>query len=197
MEGAEWACSRCDGFVCATCAAGPAFEEGGKCEVCAPLPCLTRGQAGGELNQRALVLAKGDGVPIARVHARINREMRVRFRGEAYLGALAIGLNATHLWLEDLALMDLSDRAALPTAPQLAVMTAPQLRTVMNQLVNRVAGALGYAIALIHYRVNTVMRIAYRAQATAEDLRVGLRHLLWWLETPEAFDDPAGHPLPS
>ncbi len=190
VPGAEWACSQCDGYVCATCGERPADEEGGECQACAPMRRLTDAQARDELNQRVLEIARREKVPIARVHARINRVMGIRRRDEATLHALAVALNETDRWLAEPDTHHIAPRPAPITARELAGMDGAQLRAAINHLVNQVAGSQGCRIPLVHYRVNELMGVRERASASIENLRVGLRHLHWWLTTPPAFEDP-------
>ncbi|WP_432091475.1 hypothetical protein [Streptomyces sp. NRRL F-5630] len=184
-------CAACPGYLCHACEAAPAPAPGGACRACDPPRLLTPARARAHLNDLIAQLGQRMRLPVRLLHSHFNHLMNLESRSRATPGHLAIGLDYVEQALADPHCLPFT-REALDDA-SIDALDAGALRREISRRTRPLWHLLGrpYSRIDVEVAVNRACGVRLRADATADQLREGLRTLQTWVKEPKRFMDEA------
>ncbi|MGW3491321.1 hypothetical protein [Streptomyces sp. NPDC001054] len=184
-------CAACPGYLCHACEAAPAPAPGGACRSCDPPRLLTPARARAHLNDLIAQLGQRMRLPVRLLHSHFNHRMGLESRAGATPGHLALGLDYVEQALTDPHVLPFT-REALDDAG-IDALDAEALRREISRRTRPLWHLLGrpYSRIDVEVAVNHVCGVRLRAEATADQLREGLRTLQTWVKEPKRFVDEA------
>ncbi|MCC9310070.1 hypothetical protein LN042_23880 [Kitasatospora sp. RB6PN24] len=183
-------CDSCPGFVCTGCGAEPAAAPGEYCRSCEPLPLLSDAHARDLLNLRAIELSRLHKEQLKIIHPVINKAMGVRWRGDARLADLAVGLTQVEHWLAHPGSLQIPNPTL--SEEEIDMLSGAEVRQEIAARVGTLSAVVHDTIPMVQMRINDAIGVRTRAEADEEQLRAGLRQVRLWLQAPASYREAAG-----